>query len=142
MESMQAAFSALNRAMQTHTRVSTMSFDFGVGRPLSPDEIHAIAAVDAERGSTIAEMAEALGKTGQETGPLADQLCNDGLLEKKEGGYRLTEQGLRAQENHLGFHIERDKHFLAYIASLDEDAFAQFSETCRQMEQWMDSYLS
>lgn len=141
---MQTAFSALNRAMQIHARVSAMPFDFGVGHPLSPDEIHAIAAMDAEHGATAEDIAEAIGSAAGETGPLIARLCEYGLLEKGQTPehFQLTEQGLRAQENHLGFHIERDKHFLAYIASLDEDAFAQFCETCRQMEQWMDSYLS
>ncbi len=120
-----------------------MSFDFGVGRPLAPDEIHAIAAIDAEAGAPVAEIGKALDKTTEEAKTLADQLCEYGLIirDGEPDHVRLSEQGLRAQENHLGFHIERDKHFLAYIASLDEEAFATFCETCREMEKWMDSYF-
>lgn len=140
---MQTAFSALTRALNTHDRINKTAFDFGVSRKLSPDEIHTIASLTKGQASSVADIAQALGAEPEYAQNIVTTLSKEGLLApaKEQDHIELTESGITAHNNHIGFHIERDKHFLAYIASLDEDAFTLFSQTCLEMEKWMDSYF-
>lgn len=151
MKTFEETISLLNelyKAMSKFAVVERQPMNFGVGIALCSSEIHTLDAVDKHDGVGVTELAEELEITKGAVSQTISKLESKQLLTKEQDPLhrsrviiRVTPLGSVACKNHVAFHKEHDKHFVKYVASLDDCSFAQCSEFCRQMNKWMDTYL-
>ena len=137
-----------SRAMTKFSLVNRKAFDFGVGMKLYPAEIHMVTTVDMFGQVGVTELAEEFGTTKGAASQLVGKLVGKGLLIKDTDPdnrsrviIRTTELGQKASKNHLDFHKEHDKEFLAYLGTLDDDSYETVSRLGKEMNCWMDRYL-
>lgn len=141
-------FSSFGQALAKYVRVEKCAFDFGVGQPLFPSEIHMISAVQSLGQAGVTELADALEITKGAVSQVIAKLEKKGMLVKEQDPgnkarvvVRTTELGRRADECHKRFHQEHDRVFLQYLSELDEDSYAVVRDMGQRMNLWMDNYL-
>lgn len=148
LKDMKEEFNHLGEMFEKYVQISKRAFDFGVGITIYPSEIHAVAALCEHGSMSITELARNGGVSKAAMSQLVSKLEKKGLAYRETAPDNLskqvvkpTELGQKAQENHLRFHEEHDREFLAFIASLPDGEYTVFKELCRQMNRWMDTYL-
>lgn len=148
LEEMKDEFNLLGKVMEKYNHISKLPFDFGVGMPLYPSEIHTIATLCNQGSMSITELAETTGVTKGAISQLVTKLEKKKLVRKTPAPDNLsksiitpTELGKKAQEGHMNFHKTHDEKFINAIASLSDAEYAVFRKLCRQMNSWMNTYL-
>ncbi|WP_353116087.1 MarR family winged helix-turn-helix transcriptional regulator [Nitratidesulfovibrio sp.] len=141
-------FESLEKTLVTYSEIERKAYDFGVGMPLYPAEMHMISKVHKLGGASITELAQQTGVTKGAVSMLVSKLVQKGLLEKNvdpDNRSRVvvctTGAGERASASHEAFHARHDKEFLAWLGTLDEGSFASINEFGRRMSEWMRGYL-
>lgn len=148
-EEMKIELCSLGDALEKYTQISKLPFDFGVGIPIFPSEIHTVAALCQQESMSITELAKSSGVSKAAMSQLVSRLEKKGLVYRETAPdnqskqqVRPTKLGRKAQEGHMNYHMEHDRDFFSYIATLPDAEYKVFKELCSQMNQWMDTYLS
>lgn len=146
-DDMRPEFLALGAVLDKYARVSKLPKDFGVGMPVYPAEIHALAAICRQGAMGVTELARLAGVTKGAASQLVSRLEGKGLVRKAPDPdndsrivLRPTPLGEQAQAAHLRFHQEHDREFLDRLGSLGPEEYRTFARICRWMVQWMDNY--
>jgi len=147
-EAMLPVLRQLGRGMAKYASIERRPFDFGVGMPLYPGEIHMVSTVDMLDSPGVTQLAKEFGVTKGAVSQMIGKLVDKGLLRKEtdlENRSRvvvsLTDLGKRANENHMAFHKEHDRAFFDYLAGLDDASFKLVEELGERINLWMDGYL-
>ncbi|WP_250645536.1 MarR family winged helix-turn-helix transcriptional regulator [Salidesulfovibrio onnuriiensis] len=146
---MKNEFRTLGDALEKYVQISKLPFDFGVGIQIYPSEIHTVAALCEQGNMSITELARSSGVSKAAMSQLVSKLEKKGLVHREispdnqsKQNVRPTELGRKAQEGHMKYHMEHDSEFFTYVAALPDTEYAVFKKFCRQMDRWMDNYLS
>lgn len=138
----------LGRALAKYAVIDRKPYDFGVGMPLYPAEIHMLTTVDVLGGAGVTQLAGEFGVTKGAVSQQVAKLVDKGLLAKQpdpENKTRVivtvTARGREASRNHLEFHKQHDRAFLDYLSRLDRESYAAVSEMAEEMDRWMERYL-
>ena len=115
-------FRSLGRALDKYSRIDRMPFDFGVGEPLFPSEIHMLATVVDREPVCVTNLAHEMGVTKGAVSQLVGRLRNKGLVCKDKdrlNGARVvvsaTDLGRVAYAKHMEFHKRHDAEFLEFL---------------------------
>ncbi|MBU4191300.1 MAG: MarR family transcriptional regulator [Proteobacteria bacterium] len=162
LKEMKTEFAHLGDTLNKFIAISKKPMDFGVGILINPSEIHAVAKLCDHGPMSLTELADRAFVSKGAMSQLADRaFVSKGAmsqlvarLEKKGLVYRETapdnqskqilhptELGKKAQNGHIEFHMDHDREFFSYVASMPNGEYAVFRELCRQMNRWMDNYL-
>lgn len=113
-----------------------------------PSEIHAISWVTKHAPVSVSEVGKAFSTTKGASSQIVTKLVERGFLQKEPDPEKLsrilvtvTDKGRNAHEKHMEFHMEHDKEFIHYLASMTPEQAAMFEQLCEKMHLWMDSYL-
>ena len=98
---------AFERAFHKYAAYESQPHDFGVGFPLTQNEIHAVVVVCENEGMSLGELAKRRGVTKGAMSQLVSRLVRKGLLVKETAAHsascvalRPTELGRKAHNNH------------------------------------------
>ncbi|BCS87959.1 MarR family transcriptional regulator [Pseudodesulfovibrio sediminis] len=138
----------LGRALEKYARIDKMPFDFGVGDPLFPAEIHMVSTVVTQGPFSVTELAQELGTTKGAVSQLTGRLLKKGLFTKEKdrhNGARViisaTELGRVAHSRHMEFHQKHDAQFMAFLQNLDDSSYQVVCSLSEEMDGWMGNYL-
>lgn len=139
----------LTSLLNKYARLSKNPIPFLQEEALFPAEIHAISAIAERREVNVTELANHVGTTKGAASQLVKKLTEKGFITKHQDPQkrsrtilRPTPKGLKAHISHMEFHMEHDKQFLDYLATLSPKEFSLFRDICSQMNLWMDSYFT
>jgi len=139
---------SLGQALDKYSRIDKMPFDFGVGDPLFPAEIHMVTTVVMRGPFGVTELAHELGTTKGAVSQLIGRLLKKGLLFKEKSqlnGARVvvsaTDLGRVAHANHMEFHARHDAKFIEFLGNLDEHSYQLVCELSEEIDSWMGNYL-
>lgn len=138
----------VSHALTKYTIIDRMDFDFGVGVPLYPAEIHMLEAINRRNKIGVTELAKEFGITKGAVSQLVGKLVKKELVVKEkdlEHKARViikpTKLGRKACKNHAEFHEKHDQAFFEYLRQLDDESFNVALELSNHMNLWMDKYL-
>ena len=119
---------AFERAFHKYAAYESQPRDFGVGFPLTQNEIHAVVVVCENEGMSLGELARRRGVTKGAMSQLVSRLVRKGLLVKETAEHsasyvalRPTELGRKAHENHSRAHKTMG-------ATIDQELFSDMDE--------------
>lgn len=148
LDEMKNEFAHLGNTLNKFMVISKKPMDFGVGVPINPSEIHAVAKLCDHGPMSLTELADRAFVSKGAMSQLVARLEKKGLVYRQTAPdnqskqiLHPTELGKKAQEGHLAFHMDHDREFFSYVASMPDGEYAVFRELCRQMDRWMDNYL-
>lgn len=102
---------AFERAFHKYAAYESQPRDFGVGFPLTQNEIHAVVVVCENEGISLGELARRRGVTKGAMSQLVSRLVKKGLLVKETAEHSAsyvalqpTELGRKAYDNHFRAH--------------------------------------
>ena len=119
---------AFERAFHKYAAYESQPRDFGIGFPLTQNEIHAVVVVCEEEGISLGELARRRGVTKGAMSQLVSRLVKKGLIVKEAAEHsasyvalRPTKLGRKAYRNHSEAHKTMGK-------TIDQELFADMSE--------------
>lgn len=149
IEDTREEFHNLGKTLEKYVQISKLPFDFGVGISIYPSEIHALACLSENGSMSITDMARHCGVSKAAMSQLVSKLEKKGLVRRETAPDNLSRQmviptplGEKAQQGHMKFHQEHDREFLDFVMRMPDSEYHVFKELCRQMNRWMDNYLS
>lgn len=127
---------AFERAFHKYMAYESQPRDFGIGFPLTQNEIHTIVIVCENEGISLGELAKERAVTKGAMSQLVSRLVTKGLIVKETAEHsasyvslRPTELGRRANENHsrahavMGMTIEQE-----LFKDMSEDEIRRITE--------------
>lgn len=118
---------AFERAFHKYAAYESQPRDFGIGFPLTQNEIHTIVIVCENEGISLGELAKERAVTKGAMSQLVSKLVKKGLIVKETAEHsasyvslRPTELGRKANENHSRIHASMGK-------TIDQHLFADMS---------------
>ena len=118
---------AFEKAFHKYTAYESQPRDFGIGFPLTQNEIHAIVVVCENEGISLGELARMRGVTKGAMSQLVSRLVKKGLLVKETAEHsasyvalRPTKLGRKAYCNHSEAHKTMGK-------TIDQELFSDMS---------------
>ena len=118
---------AFERAFHKYAAYESQPRDFGIGFPLTQNEIHAIVVVCENEGISLGELARMRGVTKGAMSQLVSRLVKKGLLVKETAEHSAsyvsltsTKLGRKAYENHANAHKTMGK-------TIDQELFSDMS---------------
>lgn len=119
---------AFERAFHKYMLYESQPRDFGIGFPLTQNEIHTIVIVCQNEGISLGELARERAVTKGAMSQLVSRLVSKGLISKEVAEHSAsyvalypTELGRKANENHARAHSTMG-------ATIDRQLFADMSE--------------
>lgn len=119
---------AFERAFHKYAAYESQPRDFGIGFPLTQNEIHAIVVVCENEGISLGELAKQRGVTKGAMSQLVSRLAKKGLVAKEAAEHSAsyvalvpTKLGRKAYENHGLAHKTMGK-------TIEQQLFADMSE--------------
>ncbi len=138
----------LCRFLNKYAQVDRRAYDFEVGGPLYPREIHTLVFLKDQGGSYVTEMAAQTGVTKGAVSQIVKKLEAKGLLTREPDKdnlsrmiLKVTDKGAAACDRHDCMHRERDVLFFEYLKGLEAGKIQFMHELFREMDKWMDNYL-
>ncbi|MCG2732961.1 MarR family winged helix-turn-helix transcriptional regulator [Pseudodesulfovibrio aespoeensis] len=148
LKEMNTEFAHLGDTLNKFIAISKKPMDFGVGILINPSEIHAVAKLCDHGPMSLTELADRAFVSKGAMSQLVARLEKKGLVYRETAPdnqskqiLHPTELGKKAQNGHIEFHMDHDREFFSYVASMPNGEYAVFRELCRQMNRWMDNYL-
>ncbi|ADU63303.1 MAG: MarR family transcriptional regulator [Pseudodesulfovibrio sp.] len=148
LKEMKTEFAHLGDTLNKFIAISKKPMDFGVGILINPSEIHAVAKLCDHGPMSLTELADRAFVSKGAMSQLVARLEKKGLVYRETAPdnqskqiLHPTELGKKAQNGHIEFHMDHDREFFSYVASMPNGEYAVFRELCRQMNRWMDNYL-
>ena len=118
---------AFERAFHKYAAYESQPRDFGIGFPLTQNEIHAIVVVCENEGISLGELARMRGVSKGAMSQLVSRLVKKGLLVKETAEHSAsyvsltpTKLGRKAHDNHSRAHKTMGK-------TIDQELFSDMS---------------
>lgn len=140
---------AFERAFHKYMAYESQLRDFGIGFPLSQNEIHTVVLVCENEGISLGELAKQRAVTKGAMSQLVSRLVAKGLLVKETAEHsasyvslRPTELGRKANENHsrahaaMGMTIEQE-----LFKDMSEEDIRHFTKKFNQFSELLDAEM-
>jgi len=138
-------FSAL---LFTAVELERVPRDFGTGENLYPSEIHTIDAIGSNPGSSISDIARAVGNTRATVQQISTKLENKGYIKRSMSPHdskriflSLTDTGETAREGHRAYHENMYDTILSKLVRLSRDELINTMEIFTIVEDHFNKYL-
>ena len=128
-----AIIAAVMKMMNQINQLESRPKRFGTDVAIYRSEIHTIAAIGAQPGCKVSELANALGIAKPSVTEIVRKLVAKGLIEKyqlpnnrKEVRVRLTPKGATANQGHTAYHADMYARIYAQMERLPAQVLVAF----------------
>ena len=137
---------AFEKAFHKYAAYESQPRDFGIGFPLTQNEIHTIVLVCENEGISLGELAKARAVTKGAMSQLVSKLVAKGLLIKETAAHsasyvalRPTELGRKANENHSRAHAAMGATIdQVLLADMTTEEIRRFTKKFNQFSELLD----
>lgn len=140
---------AFEQAFQKYAAYESQPRDFGIGFPLTQNEIHTIVIVCENEGISLGELAKERAVTKGAMSQLVSKLVKKGLIVKETAEHsasyvslRPTELGRKANENHSRAHAAMGMTIDQYLfADMSTEEIRRFTKKFKLFAELLDKEM-